>query len=202
MLAEATAERIVGDPGPQARSEVAHTTAEALVNAGRRSADEDEVLGRLIALVDTEGLETLAELWSTSPARSLPGALWRLYAMREWVRTDPRGVAERFGLGVQRAEVAGVIAGVAEPPGPDDVRRMADDVLAGVYEGQFDAALDRAAAFFRVLAVGSALDADSLDGTPATADGAGELTRRARSLLTTAEDLEAAAGLWRDGGLE
>lgn len=211
MLDDTIAERILGDPGPQARAEAAHTSAAALVRAGRDGAAEAEVLDRLIHLVEIEGLDTLAELWSASPARTLPGALWRLYAMREWVRSDPRGIADRFRLGLQRAEVAGAIAGVAEPPGPHEVSHMADEVLSGLYEGQLDSALDRAAAFFRVMAVGSALDADlgedgaglGEDGSVASAGtGPGALTRQARSLLTTAEDLETAADLWRRGGLE
>src|SRR5699024_5300381 len=116
---------------------------------------------------------------------SLPGALWRLYLMREWVRTDPRTIAERFALGRHRAEVAGVIAGVVEPPGPVDVANLADAVLAGVYEGELDVALDRAAAFVRVVAPGSALDADWLSDE----DLADRLTRRAGALLRTADEL-------------
>src|SRR5690606_40466677 len=117
----------------------------------------------LVALVDTEGLDTVAELWSQSPPRTLPGALWRLYLMREWIRRDPSTIADRFALGRQRAEVAGVIAGVVEPPGPTDVARLADAVLAGVYEGDLYVALDRAASLFRRVATGPALDADWID---------------------------------------
>lgn len=198
MLDAQTAERIVGDVDPALRSQAAHTTAAVLVQRGRAGAEDPDLLARLVALVDTEGLDTIAELWSQSSPTTLPGALWRLYLMREWVRTDPSTIAERFSLGRQRAEVAGVIAGVVEPPGPDDVAHLADAVLAGVYEGDLDVALDRAAAFFRVVATGSALDADWIDDD----DVATRLTRRAGALLRTAEDLEDAAELWRAGRLD
>ncbi|HLT85661.1 MAG TPA: hypothetical protein VKZ83_15620 [Phototrophicaceae bacterium] len=198
MLDAQTAERIVGDVDPALRSQAAHTTAAVLVQRGRAGAEDPDLLARLVALVDTEGLDTIAELWSQSSPTTLPGALWRLYLMREWVRTDPSTIAERFSLGRQRAEVAGVIAGVVEPPGPDDVAHLADAVLAGVYEGELDVALDRAAAFFRVVATGSALDADWLSDD----ELAGALTRRASALLRTAEELEGAAELWRAGGLD
>src|SRR5690606_15275694 len=198
MLDDQTAERIVGDVDPALRSQAAHTTAAVLVQRGRAGAEDPELVARLVALVDTEGLDTVAELWSQSPPRTLPGALWRLYLMREWVRRDPSTIADRFALGRQRAEVAGVIAGVVEPPGPTDVARLADAVLAGVYEGDLDVALDRAAAFFRVVATGSALDADWIDDD----DVATRLTRRAGALLRTAEDLEDAAELWRAGRLD
>ncbi|HLV05050.1 hypothetical protein [uncultured Georgenia sp.] len=198
MLDDQTAERIVGDVDPALRSQAAHTTAAVLVQRGRAGAEDPELVARLVALVDTEGLDTVAELWSQSPPRTLPGALWRLYLMREWIRRDPSTIADRFALGRQRAEVAGVIAGVVEPPGPTDVARLADAVLAGVYEGDLDVALDRAAAFFRVVATGSALDADWIDDD----DVATRLTRRAGALLRTAEDLEDAAELWRAGRLD
>lgn len=198
MLDAQTAERIVGDVDPALRSQAAHTTAAVLVQRGRAGAEDPELLARLVSLVDTQGLDTIAELWAQSPSTTLPGALWRLYLMREWVRTDPSRIADRFALGRQRAEVAGVIAGVVEPPGPGDVARLADAVLAGVYEGDLDVALDRAAAFVRIVATGSALDADWIDD----GDLADRLTRRAGALLRTAEDLESAAEMWRKGTLD
>ena len=80
--------------------------------------------------------------------------------LREWVRRDPRTVAERYRLGEQRAEVHGAVAGVAAPPGPHEVAEVVDAVLSGVYAGDLAVALERAAAFCRVLATGAALDAD------------------------------------------
>ncbi|WP_251838860.1 hypothetical protein [Oceanitalea stevensii] len=198
MLDAQTAERIVGDVDPALRSQAAHTTAAVLVGRGRAGAEDPELVSRLVSLVDTEGLDTIAALWAQSPPTTLPGALWRLYLMREWVRADPARVADRFSIGRHRAEVAGVIAGVVEPPGPSDVAQLADAVLAGVYEGDLDVALDRAAAFIRVVATGSALDADWVDDDELAA----RLTRRASALLRTAEELERAAEMWRVGTLD
>ena len=200
MLSPERAEMIVGDIDPALRSEVAHTTAAALVRGGRERAKDGELVERLIALVDTEGLDAIAVMWSQSPANTLPGALWRLYLLREWTRRDPRTVAERYHLGLHRAEVAGVVAGVATPPGPEQVQELADAVLSGVFRGDLDVALDRAAAFLRVLATGSAMDADWVemsDGERATA-----ITRRAGALLDTATELEDVAALWRAGRLD
>lgn len=200
MLDTQTAERIVGDIDPALRSQAAHVSAGVIVRRGRDSSDDPELVARLVGLVDTEGLETIAELWAQSPARTLPGALWRLYLLREWVRAAPEVVADRFRTGRQHAEVAGAIAGVVEPPAPEDVSRLADAVLAGVYEGELDVALDRAAAFVRVVATGAAFDADWIAvSDDALAD---RVTRRASALLTTATDLESAAELWRAGRLD
>src|SRR5699024_4339789 len=111
---------------------------------------------------EAEGLDTVAGLWSDSPANTLPGALWRLYVLRDWVRRDPRTVADRYRTGVERAEVHDVVAGVAALQGPEEVSALVDAVLSGVFAGDLAVALERAAAFCRVLATGAALDADAV----------------------------------------
>ena len=121
MLDPRAADELPGDSDPALRSEIAHTTAGAIVHRARASEDP-EVVERLVRLVEAEGLDELAALWADSPAGTLPGALWRLYVLREWVRRDPATVAERYRSGAAAAQVPGVVAGVAMPPGPDDVR--------------------------------------------------------------------------------
>jgi hypothetical protein len=199
VLVDPTADWQPGGLDPAVRSEVAHATAAALVHRGRAS-DDPAVLGRLLALVETEGLDVVAALWADSPADSLPGALWRLYVLREWVRRDPQTVADRYRQGVDAAPVEGAVAGVAVPPGPADVRAAADAVLSGVYAGDFATALDRAAAFCRVLATGAAFDADHLDAIDPSL--AARQTRGASSLLRTADELSHAGELWRAGRLD
>src|SRR3546814_14917442 len=97
-----------------------------------------------------------ADLWSGAPPASLAGCLWRLYVLRSWVYADPELAARQFEAGRGNAEVARVVAGVADPPGPDQVRAMIDAVLRGVADGDFADVLLRAAAFSRVGAVGRA----------------------------------------------
>ncbi len=199
VLVDPTADWQPGGVDPALRSEIAHATASALVHRGRAS-DDPAVLTRLLALVETEGLDVVAALWADSRAESLPGALWRLYVLREWVRRDPQTVVDRYRLGVEAAPVEGAVAGVATPPGPADVRVVADAVLSGVYAGDLATALDRAAAFCRVLATGAALDADHLDVVDP--GGAVRQTRGASSLVRTADELTRAGELWREGRLD
>lgn len=177
---------------------MAHETARALLEHGRDRA-QPETVSRLVRLVESEGIETVAELWSQSPAISLPGAFWRLYVVREWVRRDPRHIVLHYTQGLAVAEVAGVIAGVGDAPGPQDVSRTVDLILAGVFDGELDVALDRAAAFLKVLAAGTAIGADSME--PTDAELAELVVRRASALLGTAEELEQAAVLARRGAL-
>ena len=98
----------------------------------------------------------IAEAWADRPADSIAGCLWRLYLLRSWVYADPVGVAREFETGRERAAVSGVVAGVADPPGPDELRDMVDEVLRGIAGSDFADVLLRAAAFARVVAAGRA----------------------------------------------
>ncbi|MCR6689101.1 hypothetical protein [Cellulomonas sp.] len=199
MLDPQAADELPGELDPALRSEVAHTTAAALVHQGR-STEDPQVVARLVALVENEGLDVVAALWSDSPPQTLPGALWRLYVLREWVRRDPDTVADRYRQGVAAVPVHDAVAGVAQAPGPQDVRTVADAVLSGVYTGDLAVALERAGAFCRVLAAGAAFDADHLDHVDPR--GAARMTYGASALLRTAEELEHAATLWRADRLD
>lgn len=199
MLDQQAAESIPGGVDPALLPEVAHTTAAAIVH-GARAQDDPELVDRLVRLVETEGLDVVASMWADSPPNTLPGALWRLYVLREWVRRDPRTIAERYRMGVTKAPVADVVAGVASPPGPDEVSQVVDAVLSGVYTGDLAVTLERGAAFCRVLAIGSAFDADHV--AERDDDLAVRITRGASGLVRTAEELEQAAALWRAGRLD
>jgi len=169
---------IVGGDDPALVSEAADRAATLLVR-GAREAGDAEVAERLLHLADTEGIEAIAEVWSASPADSLAGCLWRLYLLRSWVYADPVTVAREFEAGRAGAQVARVVAGVAEPPGPDELKAMADEVLRGIAGSDFADVLLRAAAFARVVATGRA----SLPGPTES---------EVRRMLVMAEQLEAA----------
>lgn len=199
MLDPRDAEDLPGELDPALRDQVAHTTAQAIVHRAR-DAEDPEVVARLVRLVETEGLDVVASLWSDAAPNSLPGALWRLYVLREWVRRDPQTVALRYRLGVDAAPVHEAIAGVPRPPEPADLRELADAVLSGVFAGDLAVALERAASFCRILATGAAFDADARE--VADPGAALRMTRGASSLQRTAEELEHAATLWRADRLD
>ncbi|MFT4082324.1 MAG: hypothetical protein QM638_07035 [Nocardioides sp.] len=149
-------EQVDSAPDPLLAREAADRAAVVLVRGARRS-DDPEVAGRILRLADgEEGIEAIAELWSSSPADSLAGCLWRLFALRSWVYADPAGAAREFDAGRSRTPVARVVAGVAEPPGPDELKAMVDEVLRGIATSDFADVLLRAAAFARVVAFGRA----------------------------------------------
>ncbi|MFV0406348.1 MAG: hypothetical protein ACK5LN_05940 [Propioniciclava sp.] len=170
---------------PIAELHAAHETAAVLLRTGR-AADDPAVVARLVALVDALGIETLADLWATRPAQTLPGALWRLYVLREWVTSRPDNAARDYAAGAPVAEAEHAVAG-ADPAGPEEVRRVIDEVLRGVFTGDFAVALERAAAFCRVVSTGRTESGVSIAGL--------EQAWRLRDL---ANDLGACAQLWRN----
>ncbi|HET6241310.1 MAG TPA: hypothetical protein VFD99_04910, partial [Arthrobacter sp.] len=184
---------------PARISEAAHLAAQALVRRGRDS-DDPSVTRRLVKLADEQGLDAIAEMWAESPARSLPGALWRLYALRAATIQDPERISVYFKAGKDTAQVSHVVAGAAEPPGADEMKLMADAILSGAFDGEFDVALERSAAFCRVVALGQATLADGAEHSNET--HASKLTRNSHLLVKTAEDLEHAANAWRLGELD
>lgn len=192
----------IADAGldPAVLTQVAHETAAALLRVGRES-DDPAVTRRLIELVEEVGLTTIAQLWADHPARSLPGALWRLYVLREWVVRDPAGASRDYTEGVRFADVAGVVAGAASPPGPDEMRDLADAILRGVFDGDVAVALHRAAAFCRVVSAGRASSGAGPEAGAGPDSGASQ-ARRAASVLTMGDDLDACAVLWRRQALD
>ncbi|WP_298251913.1 hypothetical protein [uncultured Arthrobacter sp.] len=198
-FAPADFEVFAGGVDPSRVSEAAHMAAHALVHHGR-DADDPEITRRLVELADRQGLEAIAEMWAESPARSLPGALWRLYALRAATQQNPERIAAFFASGKEIAQVSNVVAGAAEPPGAVEMSSMADTILSGAFDGEFDVALERFAAFCRVVALGQANHADGADS--ANGSHASKLTRSSSQLVRTAEDLEHAAAAWRRGELD
>lgn len=193
----ASFDRREGGADPADISQAAHDTAHALVDRGRSAADP-EVTERFIRLAETEGIQAIAELWAHSPPRSLAGALWRIYALRAAVQKSPERMSEYYRMGRSHSAPA-AIAGVPEPPTAEEMTRLADMILAGMYAGEIDVAFDRAGAFCRVIARGQALWADSGRGGD---DDPNRLTAKANQLVRTAEELESSARAYRAGTLD
>ncbi|MDO4244333.1 MAG: hypothetical protein Q4C85_11405 [Actinomyces sp.] len=233
------AESIEGSADTAVSSELAHRAAQALVggfaddapaDAPAAAAPQDppaeepvgsaplrdgaiERISRagVVEVVATRGVDEVAELWADSPATTLPGALWRLFLVREWIRRDPELVARRYATTVDltteepgSAALSRFEAAQAEArpaPSPEQVRAHIDQVLTGGLEGSVAGlapVLSLAAGFLRALAAGSdpewiADDADEL---------ADRVTRRDSALLATASELAEAGARARTGVLD
>lgn len=192
----ASMDNIQSDLDPATRTELTHLTAEILLHRGRESEDPDTV-DRLVSLAEEMGLEVMADMWAHAPSVSLPGALWRLYVLREGVRIDPDGYARDYRDGLRRDEVSEIVAGVADPPGADEVQTTIDEILAGAFRGDFAVALERAAAYMRILALGRSERAE-----PTGADEADRALQSSAALVDTANTLVRCAAAWRSDTLE
>jgi hypothetical protein len=189
-----------GGEDPAEILRVAHDSAHALIDRGRAT-DDSAIVDRLVAFTDQHGVDSLAELWARTSPTSLPGALWRIYLIRAVVRQDATGTSTLFQRGTEvLGTIDAAVAGAVIPTGPAEILALADEILRGVYRGDFGVALDRAAAFCRVMGAGATSIAD--DQEVLNPERASELTTRALRLSTTAQELTSCGRLWRSGSLE
>ncbi|NQX29768.1 DNA-directed RNA polymerase subunit beta [Microbacteriaceae bacterium VKM Ac-2854] len=193
-------EAFQGGDDPAQISRVAHETALALLSRVRNDPDP-VVIDRLVEYTDVHGIDALAELWARAGATSLPGALWRIYLLRLLIRQDPQSTSYLYQRGVELSTtIDPIVAGASVPTGPAEITELADQILRGVFDGDFAVALERAAAFCRVSAAGATSVADDFESTePGRAT---ELTTRALRLSTTANELVSCARLWRHESLD
>lgn len=189
---------------------MSHLSAAALLDRVRHSEDP-AVVARVLTLVETQGVDEIAQLWSDAEPDSLPGALWRLYMLRSWMRGRREAIARLWRVGEPVATTASAIAGVDHAPDEEAIARLADSILSGAFTGDFAVALERAAAFTDVVALGLRVEAKALTKAPDSGDAEADdetLTKAARllhtagNLMTTAHTFTHCASLWRRGRLE
>ncbi|HEV7957807.1 MAG: hypothetical protein JWL94_352 [Microbacteriaceae bacterium] len=193
-------ESMMGGEDPARISRVAHETALALLARVRKDPDPG-VVERLVAFADDNGIDAIAELWSRASPRSLPGALWRIYLMRALIRQDPDGTSFLYQRGTEmNASIDQVVAGATSPTGPVEITALADEILRGLFEGDFAVALERAAAFCRLTATGATGVADEAELS--SPERATALTTKALRLSRTAAEFTACARSWRNGTLD
>ncbi len=194
-----TFDKLVGGSDLVETVRVAHATASALLTRARED-ESGESAERLIAFTGVHGIDEIAELWSKADAVSLPGALWRLYLLQLSIRSDGAVGALLYERGRQELRSADVVvAGAPDPAGPEELAVLIDEILRGVFRGDFAVALERAAAFCRVQSSGATHTAD--DYEPTEPRRATDLTVRALRLHTYAEDLTRSAVALRRGSL-
>lgn len=187
MLDAEQAENIPGAEDAASSSEVAHLVAQTLLGIEKES---DENVQRLRQLLESGGIDTVSELWSTSPAGTLPGTLWRLYLIYQWYLRDPQLVNERFQQGLAALEIGDIFS---RKHSDKSVANLMDK-LAALWQAQTSIAelaplLDRVSDFLQVLASGVSAEwiKDSRD------ELADSVTLRPQALLQTADDLKLSA---------
>lgn len=187
MLDAEQAENIPGAEDGARSSEVAHLVAQTLVGIEK---DSDQNVQHLRELLESGGVDTVSELWSASPAGTLPGTLWRLYLVYQWYLRDPNLVNERFRQGLSALEIGE--AAPVERPEKSMSTLMAE--LAALWQAKTSITglgplLDKVADFLHVLASGVSAEwiKDARD------ELADPVTLRPQALLQTASDLKLSA---------
>ncbi|PID97585.1 MAG: hypothetical protein CSA82_03350 [Actinobacteria bacterium] len=192
MLDPEDADMIIGDEDPAESSAIAHTSAWALLGVE----DEDftaEAVQRLREVIATEGVDSVAHLWSRSPEFTLPGALWRTFLLSEWVRRDTELVRSRYRSGI-------AVTGEGEG-GLDLVMTHVTALFEGQYtDDDLEAIFGACAQLLRTLATGENAHAEWIQDPHDPL--AYPVTTRAQALLRTADELDEAAQRAHIGTLE
>lgn len=197
MLDPQAADTIVGDTDPALASELAHTSAWALLGVGDEEFDAATV-ERLRSSIANEGVDAIAHMWSRSPEFTLPGAMWRIFLLSEWVRRDLALVQQRFTQGLALYNQGG-----AQPIPQDFTLDAVNGRCLALLNGQatdddLESICLQAAALMRVLAAGENAQWIEDPSDPL----AHPVTTRAQALVRTAEELEDAATRARAGALD
>lgn len=199
LRASAHFEWVQGSDDPAVAHRLAHDTAWALLDRVRQGADP-QLVERVIAIAETAALDDIAELWSDASPQSLAGMLWRLYLVREVIRTNSEETVDLFRIGYEQVQtIDPVVVGVPAPVQPEAMRALLDEILRGVFSADLADALDRAAAFANIMSMGCstlALDREHTDEAHAKS-----LTQRSLRYSLFADDFSAGAKLWRSGSL-
>lgn len=219
QLDQMMADNIAGGADPAQINEMSHASAAVLLDRVHHTQDA-ALVERVLTLVDREGVDVIAELWSSAEPDSLPGILWRLYLLRTWMRKNRESIARLWRAGEPVATTASAIAGVDQAPTEDDIAHTADSILAGAFTGDFAIALERAAAFTDVVALGLRIEARNMiarlkaaEGSDSSDSGISAMEKQVRTkssrlmhtagnLFVTAKDFRHGANLWRRGKLE
>ena len=157
------------------------------------------MVARVVSLADTEGLDTLADLWVRLPRRlagRLPVAALPAAQLGVRRRQRPPPGSSTPAAGTPRCTRRSPASSTR--PGPTRCATWSTWCCSGVARGDFADTLWRAAAFARVVAAGRAhLGSADCPGASGGTSYASDLS--AAKLLTMAEQLEHAARLEADG---
>lgn len=214
QLDSSIADQLPGGADPQKINEMSHISAASLLDKVHHTTDP-QIVEKVITLVDHEGVDIIAELWSNAPAETLPGTLWRLYLLRSWMQQQGDVISQLWKVGEPTGTAASAITGVDPAPNADDITRLADSILSGAFTGDFAVALERASSFCEVIARGLSAITPTFNHAPQSAQHlhaaqmAGEAGRRyasaqktVTSLISTSKTFSKAAELWRKNKLE
>ncbi|WP_124055361.1 hypothetical protein [Arcanobacterium ihumii] len=193
-------ELIEGNADTAANSELAHTSAQAIVPLSGHVMADPDVIVRVKTLIVSEGVDVIAEAWANSPQDSLPGILWRGYLLREWIRRFPDVVRERLAaarLFAEESENDELKTNFELVPSLEDLLEQWNMVFRGDFRGDFEDVLRNSARLTNFLA---SVDPEWIDDDAHPL--ATVVTRRDTAMTRTSREFVRAGELLLKGNLE
>ena len=189
----------IGGSDPALSSQLATDAAWALLHRTRSAKDRAQINASIIEYIKKDGVDDVAELWALAHPHSLAGVLWRIYLLTHTAheRTSLQARLYDEGYAVLSEGADPLIVGLRAHVTPPQMRDLCTNILRGVFGGDFGLALDRAAAFCRIMQVGAAGLSSHVEGKDAK-----ELLGLSVKYFTFSGDFTAAARLWRAGELD
>jgi hypothetical protein len=140
---------------PEAKAGLARDTALLILGRGSDTPLPTDVTTRVKSFIREGGLDDIAHLWAESEVMSLPGALWRLYRVRDRILKQPDDIATLVAIGHDTLDtIDPVVAGLHDPITPDSVVTLIDSVFLGAFDGELAEALTRVGALAKLVAAG------------------------------------------------
>lgn len=189
-------EMIEGEADTATTSELAHTSAQAIVPLGTVRQEEDDVIKRVQDLVREEGIDVIAESWMNSHEGSLPGTLWRGFLLSEWIRRFPDEADLRYAA-AKKAVSEDEPEKLDQVLSPREVRTKWDEVFKGNFRGDFADVLRSSARLTDFM--GRVQPTWIVDDEHELAT---EVTRRDTAMLRVSQDFQIAGDRLTKGGLD
>ncbi len=140
---------------PERKAGLARDTALLILGRATDSPLPGDMSRRVKNFIVDGGLDDVAHLWSEAQAVSLPGALWRLYRVRDQILKQPEDIARLAEIGHDSLDtIDPVVAGLRDPITAESVRALIDSVFFGAFDGELAEALTRVGALAKLVARG------------------------------------------------
>lgn len=140
---------------PERKAGLARDTALLILGRSTDTPLPDDMYTRVRAFIDEGGLDDVAHLWAEAEPVSLPGALWRLYRVRDQILKQPEDIAHLVSLGHDSLDtIDPVVAGLRDPITPEGILTLIESVFFGAFDGELTEALTRVGALAKLVAKG------------------------------------------------
>lgn len=180
---------------PERKAGIARDTALLILGRSTDTPLPADMTARVKSFIEEGGLDDVAHLWAESEPVSVPGALFRLYRVRDQIQKQPEDIARLVAIGQDALDtIDPVVAGLRDPITPESVVALIDSVFFGAFDGELAVALTRVGALAKLVARG-------LLDVPHDQEESFELAKSSLAWGVIADELMSAGDVERRHGL-